>query len=159
MPRFIKNILIIGYLWVTALGFIMTLLHVYVPLAPFRLVFWAYGMMAPYQSDDPDNYQIVATGHFADGSTLRINTEKYLPYGPGERSARELYHLHSLPITAFHRARFVKFGLQLLELERRHGHDFVSVDIALHIWGRSPAGFEFLHQPLFTTIVPIVTVQ
>ncbi len=115
--------------------------------------------MAPYQSDDPINFRVVATGYASDGTSQRIELAPYLPYGFGERNAREMLRLHDLPLSALHRSHFVAFGLRILEQERARGRYFTHLDLALHFWERSPAWYEFLHQPLFTNIVPLVTVQ
>jgi hypothetical protein len=159
MPRFIKNILLLSYGWVTLLAFILTMTKVSVPLAPRRLVLWSYGMMAPYQGDTDWNGELVLYGKLPDGTVHQLALEEYLPYGFGELNVRQFLRVYQVRGELAHKEQFTKLGLQLLEHERAQGRPYQLLTLAMHRWERSPAGYYYLHTPLFTEVQPLTQVR
>lgn len=153
--------IIAGYLLMTAAALLYTLSlrTVEVPLLPQFLVYWSYGMMAPYQGDDLWNSALVVQGKKQGGAWAPVSLDRYMPYGAGERNAREFFRVFTARGPQAQRDALQQFLLQLQRHERERGSAYISLRAYWDTWPRSPGGFEFLHQPLFTTRQLITQIQ
>lgn len=118
---------------------------------PEWVTHWSYGMMAPYQGDTSWNGDFLYEGQLPDGTWEPIDVDAYLPYSFGERNVRKFLRVYQRYGDAEHRRRFGEFALLLLEREQDRGRPYTSVRVFFDQWERSPAGYEYLHTPLFTT--------
>src|SRR3989338_3029296 len=147
--RFIQQTIVLVYLAVTAGSLIYTLGRVRV--LPKWATRWSYGMMAPYQGDTSWNADFVYEGERPDGSRRKIDLDPYMPYGFGERNQRKFLIAFKTPDGELQRRKFTEFALLLLDRERARGNDYRTIRVSFEQWDRSPAGYEFLHTPVFTT--------
>ena len=147
--RFLLQTIVLAYLLVTAGAFVYTMTGYAV--LPVYAIYWSYGMMAPYQSDSENNTDIFYEGILLDGSSRIISLDPYMPYASGERGARESLRLYQSLGKPLHRRMFTAFALQLLAHERERGRDYRAIRVYYDTWPRSPAGYQFLHTPVFTT--------
>ena len=156
--RFLRQAIVLAYLAVTASALLFTMTRIVFPF-PFIVIFWSYGMMAPYQSDTAFNSEIIYEGVLPEGETCRVNIIPYMPYAMPVRDARESLHIYEFLGGAGLRAMFTAFGQQVLDRERKHGAKWTAIRIYRETWPRSPAGYGFLHTPVFTTRILLTTVQ
>ena len=150
----LQQIIVIVYLAVTAAAFVFTMTRI--SLLPLWVTRWSYGMMAPYQGYVSWNDDFLYEGLRPDGEWERIDIDRYLPHGFGERNVRKSLRVYA---EADRRRKFTEFALSLLAHERARGRDYRAVRVFFDHWDRSPAGFEFLHTPLFTEREPLTNVQ
>lgn len=141
----------------TVEAFVLTMFKVRLP--PYPLVHWAYGMMAPYQGDTSWNADFVYEGLRGDGAWESIDVDAYMPYGFGERNVRKFLRIYKGLGDAGHRQKFGEFALLLLDRERAHGREYRAVRVWFEQWPRSPAGYGYLHTPLFTARELVIQVQ
>ncbi|MSR86818.1 hypothetical protein EXS70_01445 [Candidatus Peribacteria bacterium] len=151
MPRrFLQQAIVLAYLAVTGGALIFTMLKVEFPF-PEWVTHWSYGMMAPYQGDTSWNAEFLYQGQRPDGTWEAIDIDHYLPYMFAEQNVRTYLRVYSRYGDLEHRKKFLEFALLLLDRERARGKDYVSVRIFFDQWERSPAGYSYLHTPVFTT--------
>ncbi len=142
--RDILNGLIVLYLLVVAGGLCTTVTH-----RPVRvltaLTDFMYGMLAPYQFDNPTNVDLAVTAWDNEGRSVLLPVAHYFPGQLlGERNSRmrlEKLHDQSLPSMA---AAYRKILLQILEREHQAGHEYVRLDLVWEEWPRSALGYDAL---------------
>ncbi len=153
LRRFLRHAIVLVYLSLSLGAVVFTISKIH--FLPAWATRWSYGMMAPYQTDTSWNMDIVYEGERADGSIHKIDLGPYMPYGFGERNQRGfLVHFAQTGTGAFAARAF-----QLLDHERDRGNAYRSISVYREQWDRSPAGYEFLHIPPFTTRTFITRVQ
>jgi hypothetical protein len=154
--RTVQQLVLFFYLTVTTAGFIFTMTRLEIPLIPKLLVWWSYGMMAPYQGDRPWNGDFLYEGQLADGSWVPIDITPYMPYEFGERNVRKHLKIYKGELRV---SKFTEFALMLLDRERARGTPYRSVRITYEQWPRSNGGYDFLRVPTFMTRSFITQVQ
>lgn len=151
----LQHIVLIVYLIISFTGLLFTLFRYATPFVPYRLMHFAYGMMAPYQGYITEDWELVAEGKVPGGEFEVISLEKYLPYQRGEKIMRGGLVTfraidHDLMI-----AQYTKLAAHLLELEKEKGYE--QIRLSIHSWPSSPIGYEALRVKEFITIDPILT--
>ncbi|MBI3331858.1 hypothetical protein HYZ99_02755 [Candidatus Peregrinibacteria bacterium] len=147
--RVIQQSTVVIYLAITVSAFLYTMVRVTPPI-PRLLLFWSYGMMAPYQGDTWFNDDLRAEGQLPDGSFELISLDPYIPTGFGERNVRK--HLKTFqPDHDTYRRKFTAFARALLERERARGKLYDAVRLTWLSWPRSPEGYDALKHPPFLT--------
>ncbi|NOS67414.1 MAG: hypothetical protein HOO67_03570 [Candidatus Peribacteraceae bacterium] len=154
LRRILQNTVVFVYLTVTAAAMVYTMSRI--SLLPRLMIRWSYGMMAPYQGDTAWNGDFLYEGQLPDGTWERIDIDAYMPFGFGERNARKFLRVYD---DETRRTKYPQFASLLLERERAKGRDYQAVRVYFDMWDRSPAGFEFLHTPLFTKRKLLTEVQ
>ena len=157
MRRFLQRAVLLAYLSVTASALIFTIFKIEFPF-PAWVTHWSYGMMAPYQGDTSWNADFVYQGQTKDGKWHPIDLDFYMPYGFGERNTRKFLRVYQTLSEAVQESKFRQFAQLILDHEREHGRPYVSIRGYFDQWNRSPAGYEFLHTPLFTTRTFVIQV-
>ncbi len=137
----------------------LTMTKTWPPFLPRALVHWSYGMMAPYQGDTSWNADFRYEGLLNNGKWETIDLARYMPYGFGERNVRKFLRIYQTLDTDGQRSKFNLFAQQVLALERKRGIPYQAVRVTYEQWPRSPAGYEYLHLPAFTTYLPITEVR
>ena len=107
--------------------------------------------MAPYQGDTSWNADFVYEGQKPDGTWEPIDVDAYMPYGFGERNVRKFLRVYQGLGPLGHRKKFLEYALMLLDRERANGRNYQAVRVWFEQWDRSPAGYEFLRLPAFTS--------
>lgn len=148
--RFFQHLVVLAYLSITAGALFFTLFKIEFPF-PEWVTHWSYGMMAPYQGDTSWSADFIYEGQRADGTWEVINLDPYMPYGFGERNVRKFLRVYQILGEEVQEAKFREFATLLRERERAKGRDYQSIRGFFDQWERSPAGYEYLHTPLFTT--------
>ncbi len=145
----LQQAVVLAYVTITASAFLYTMLRIKPPV-PRLLLYWSYGMMAPYQGDTWFNDDLRAEGKLADGTWEEISLDRYLPAGPGEKNVRK--HLKTFqPDHDTYRRKFTTFALQLLARERDQGKPYDAVRLMWLSWPRSPAGHDYLKMSPYMT--------
>ncbi len=159
VTRFLQHAVVIVYLTITAAAFIFTMSVGNLSLLPYAWFHWNYGMMSPYQGDVSWNKGLMVEGELPNGKHALVDLEPYLPYGFGERNVRLFMRMFLSLGEQAYRDKFAQLGLMILDRERAAGRPYTSLTLRFDQWPRSPAGYEFLHLPLFTTQEFITRVQ
>ena len=156
----LEHAVIVGYLLITAsaLVFTLSIQRVTPPFIPRFFLYWSYGMMAPYQGDDAWNSALMTQGRRLDGAWVNVSLDRYMPYGAGERNAREFFRVFQAQGDDVKLAKLQDFLRQFQRHEAQQGNTYTSVRAYWDTWPRSTGGFQFLHQPLFTKRVFITQV-
>ncbi len=155
--RFLQHLVLIAYLSVTFSALVFTIFKIEF-VFPAWVTHWSYGMMAPYQGDTSWNADFIYEGKLADGTWHVINLDPYMPYGFGERNVRKFLRVYQTLSDAVQEAKFREFATLILHHEQEHGRPYVAIRGFYDQWDRSPAGYEFLHTPLFTTRTLVIQV-
>jgi hypothetical protein len=157
----LRHVLLGAYLYVTLAAFLFafTINTVRLPGIPYRVLLWAYGMMAPYQGDDEWNGALRVEARGPDSAWQTIDIARYMPYGFGERNAREFFRVFEVGGEDAQKEKVTEFARQLLEREQARGMPYRAIRISFEKWPRSPGGFEQLRlepfiQRTFLTQVP-----
>lgn len=158
LRRFLQHAVVLGYLGITLSAFVFTMTKVPFPL-PLSVIRWSYGMMAPYQGDVSWNADFLYEGQLPDGTWENIGIDAYMPYGFGERNVRKFLRVYELLGKQERRKKFNEFALQLLDHERERGKPYTAMRVLFDQWDRSPAGYEYLHMPLFTKRELVTQIQ
>ncbi len=160
VSRTVQQSAVLVFLAVTLSGIWFTFTRIPVPLVPWELQYYSYGMMAPYQGDTPWNGDFLYEGMLPDGTWETITTDRYLPYGFGERNVRKVLRKYVGSGPGVRQRKFTDFALQLLDRERERGKPYRSVRITYEQWPRSNAGYAFLrHEPFFLERQLVTQVQ
>lgn len=142
--RDVLNGLIVLYLLMIAGGLYTTVTHRSVPVLTAFTDF-AYGMLAPYQFDNPVNVDLAVVAWDKEGRSVLLSVASYFPGQLlGERNSRmrlEKLPDQSLPSMA---AAYQKILRQILERERSAGHEYIRLDLSWEEWPRSPLGYDAL---------------
>lgn len=157
--RRLLHTIVFLYLTITLLAFFFTMTRWPAFLGKIDAVYWSYGMMAPYQGDTSWNADLVAEGQLPDGSWEEISFDPYMPYGFPEQNVRKFLRVYKRMRTGMQKQKFTELALQLLDKERERGKQYAAVRFFFDRWDRSPAGYEFLHTPLFTEREFVTEVQ
>ena len=147
--RFLQQAVVLVYLIVAFCALLFTFTKTAFP-QPEWVTHWSYGMMAPYQGDTSWNGDFIYQGQLSDGTWETINLDPYMPYIFGERNVRKFLRIYQRYGNLEHRKKFTEYALQLLDRERVRGKHYLAIRVYFDQWDRSPAGYEFLHTPLFT---------
>ncbi len=158
LRRFLQQLVVIVYCLMTVSALFFTMTKTAFPL-PHPVIRWNYGMMAPYQGDTTWNADFIYEGRRADGTWEVINTDPYLPHGFGEKNVRKFMRVFAYLGGLGHRVKFGEYALLLMDRERARGRDYRAIRVWFDQWDRSPAGYEYLHTPLFTTRELVTQVQ
>lgn len=140
------------YVAATVSGMLFTVFRVHIPMVPHVLSHWSFGMLAPFQSYLTYNEDLVALGEHSDGSWEAIDLEKYKTHGKGEESLRIYLPMYRGLQEEGLKQKYQEYGTQLLSLEKKHGNAWKDIQLEMHRWPRSPAGYEYLRVPEFTDI-------
>ena len=157
MRRFLMQGVVVGYLLVTLAAFVFTMTRIRIPLIPWPLVHWSYGMMAPFQGYTRISKELVVKGIRSDGTPEQVDLAPYSPFFYGEANIRTYFPpFIDEPAELQRRYRFM--AERLLALEREQGHGFDQLRLSFELWPASPAGYEFLRQESFVSREDILTV-
>ncbi len=155
--RFIQQTIVIVYLAVTAGALTYTMARI--RILPRWATRWSYGMMAPYQGDNSWSADVVYEGERPDGTRRSIDLDPYMPYIFGEQNQRKFLVAFRTPDGELQRRKVTEFALLLLDRERARGNEYRTIRVYFEQWDRSPAGYEFLHTPVFTAREFLTQVQ
>ena len=159
LRRVLRHTAVLAYLLVTAIAFVFTMTRVRIPLVPYKVMHWSYGMMAPYQGDTSWNGDFIYEGQLANGTWEVISLDRYMPFGFGEKNVRKFLRVYQKYGAEEHHKKFTEHALMLLDRERARGKDYTAVRVWFDQWPRSNGGYEFLHTREFTTRRLITSVQ
>lgn len=138
--RDIVNGLIALYLLITAGGLCTTVMHRPFPILT-ALTDFSYGMLAPYQFDNPTNVDLAVVAWDKKGRSVLLPVAQYFPGQLlGERNSRmrlEKLPDQSLPSMA---DAYQKILMQIFERE----HEYVKLDLFWEEWPRSAKGYDAL---------------
>ena len=157
--RTLQHTVIVFFLLVTFAAFVYTMTRITLPGIPKVFTYWSYSMMAPYQGDVSWNADLYIEGELPDGTWEQVTLDRYMPHGFGERNVRKFFRMYGFNGDRSKRPMYAAYLLQVLDRERERGKPYKSLRAYFDQWDRSPAGFEFLHLPLFTSRQFITQVQ
>jgi hypothetical protein len=146
----LRHAFLLLYLFVTVSAFLytFTITALRVPGIPYLVLRWAYGMMAPYQGDNEWNRALLVEARLPDGTWTPVDISRYMPYGFGERNAREFFRVFEPKGDAYKKQKIGEFASQILAKERARGMPYAALRVSFEDWPRSPGGFEHLrHDP------------
>ena len=145
--RLITHIIIVLYLTVTAAAIVFTMTRLRVPFIPQPLLYWSYGMMAPYQRRDTENQMLALEGMDEQGEWHTIALEPYFPFLRGERAVRGgLVLIRAEKNSALLEARYRALAQRILELEHERGAHHSAVRLWWERWPLSRQGYATLRQ-------------
>lgn len=147
LKRIASNVIIVLFLYLTADAFLFSLLRMHLPFIPYDLACYHYGMMAPYQGYNTENWELVAEGIFPDGSREQIDLHRFIPFSRGQFNVRGGLipfrdQTYSHPIGKYGE---VADQLHLLLPQ------YAAVLLYFETWPMSPGGFEYLRIPFFVS--------
>ncbi len=150
--RIVLDALIVLYLFITIGGLFTTFTH-----RPFFLLTaltdFSYGMLAPYQGDEDQNYELAVVGWDGQGRSTLVATDQYFPGDKGERISRQLFGTFTFK-TPFGRAqKYVPFLTYILNYEGAKGHPYVRLEAYEDQWTRSPQGYDALRMRALHTFM------
>ncbi len=157
MKRLCLHAAVLGYLVITAAGFLHTMTGLKVPFLPWKLVEFSYGMMAPYQGYVTYEQGLLAEGLGANGWEI-IDHRAYFPYLRGERVLREwmmAYRKQENDVLLGEKYR--ELARQIQKAEARAGRTYERLRLSWERWPISPVGHEDLHHDPFVTRELLVT--
>lgn len=149
MQKVFQHAAIFLYLAITLLAFLYTMFRVAPPVAVSKVIFFSYGMMAPYQTFLENNDALVAEGRVKGGAWQPVDLAPYFPYGRGETEVRSFLPTFAwMGDVALHDA-YVRFAKRIMHAEEQAGRPLTDFRFSLERWPMSPAGYEFLHRDPF----------
>ena len=147
LRHILPHLVIALYIAISAMGLWGTMFHritAYPWLRP--VVFFSYGMMAPYQGDVPWNSDFIAEGRRGE-AWERIDLTPYYPQIFGEANAVKF--MRSFAAGGRRLQAYIDVATQLKEREEQQGRAYEEVRLVWRSWPRSPAGFYALALPHF----------
>lgn len=145
--RIVGHIFFGYFLLISIATFVYTVSRVALPVPPWWLVDFNFGVVGPFQRYNDFNQEVIAEGLLDDGTWERIDIIPYMPVAlPSERSFRlRLDFLSEKPAerTAGHRT----IAETILAKERAQGHPYTSVRLVIEAWPVSTEGFEAMRKP------------
>lgn len=150
MRRLLLNGILVAYAVVIASGFAYAMARYEMPLVPRRIMLFAYGSLAPYQSITVTGKEWRVEGLDENGEWEEIDTSSYEPFLQGERLARQHTMLFRIPRSKEHaEAHFGRIADELRKLEAERGRNYGSIRLYWLEWPASPAGYRHLKQEPF----------
>jgi hypothetical protein len=149
--RGLRHAGILFYLLVTFAAFLFTMTRVRVPVLPWPLVAFSYGMMAPYQGYHPWNGDLRAEGLAASGGWERVDLSPYFPFGRGEANIRTFFLTFRARGESELRDQERKFARQVWVRESESGRTYRHLRMWREQWPASPLGFDALRREPFVT--------
>ncbi len=143
---------VLVYLAITAAAYIYTISGYKVPLLPWPLVRFSYGMMAPFQGYVTFEQGLLAEGSNDNQHWEKINHQKYFPYLRGERVLREwLLPFREPDKKALLKKKYGDLAAQIQAAEAREGRNYLRIRLHWERWPVSPLGHEVLHKDPYIT--------
>jgi hypothetical protein len=157
--RLITNIFLIPYLLLTAYAFFFTMVRIELPAIPHRVLFFFYGMMAPYQGYTTYNFDLLAEGKKVDGVWERIDLDPYYPMILGHRVMfRRLRSFHAAG-EALSKQKYTELAMLLQKHEAEKGRTYESIRLMWQTWPMSTDGWDALRREPFVTNYPLTEIS
>ena len=150
MKKLLQHTAIALYLTITLFAFLYTMFRVAPPFA-VPVVFFSYGMMAPYQTYLKNSDKLIGEARRNGGTWQQIDLAPYFPYLRGETEVRSY-----LPTFAWigdvqlHDA-YARFAARIMHSEALAGRPWNDLRLSLDRWPLSPGGYGFLYHEPFVT--------
>lgn len=139
LRRTTVDALIVSYFVVTSLGVYTTFTH-QSPAFLRPLTRFSYGMLAPYQGDSDENYDIAVVAWHQNMSVLHP-VHQYVPGIFGEKILRITMVFIPEKDIEGRRKAYTSFFSQILEHERDTGKQIDRFDVYSEVWQRSPLSY------------------
>ena len=135
------------YLTVTAAALLFTLPGVQLPFLPYGVLWYAYGMMAPYQYHEGYNQDLRVEHQEIDGHWEIIDHHQYVPFLRGERVVRSRLVTFERRGAEAHRQAYCAWA----DVVRKEKNIQGAIRFTWEQWPQSPRGFEALRIPEHTS--------
>lgn len=105
------------------------------------IIFYSYGMMAPYQGYETFHQGLSAEGLKDNGTWESIDLDPYFPFLHGEKTMRSYVNSYLLKDDFdLHHKSFKRMARHIQRLEKKDGRSFEHIRLYWDTWPMSPDG-------------------
>jgi hypothetical protein len=141
LKKTITHLFIALYLIVSLNAFLFTMTRLTIPGVPWKLTWWSYAMMAPFQGYSAMNEDLRAEGKDSHGNWKVIDLERYSPMILGNQIMHRRLMSSRVSGEPDHK-EYRRLAERLQKIEAVRGNIYTDIRLTWQGWPVSPEGWD-----------------